>query len=274
MGKHGFRITYLPVDANGLLNLRDVKNAIDENTLLLTIMLANNEVGTIQPVAKAAAMAKSKGILVHTDAIQAVGKMSVNVNELDVDMLSFSAHKFHGPKGIGALYLRRGVKLTPLLQGGHQEHGLRAGTENVPAIAGFGKACGLVAEQLEEWTKNVRILRDHFENNLRQIPGIQINAHHACRIPNTSNVSFEGVSGEFPVINLDLAGVAVSTGAACQTNDNEPSHVLLAMGKAAGEARNPIRFSFDMENTFDEVDMVIKLLRKIVPDLRRQVEKQ
>ncbi|MBU4199625.1 MAG: cysteine desulfurase [Kiritimatiellae bacterium] len=266
----GFRITYLSVDSNGLLDPSDVEREINEDSSLITIMLANNEVGTIQPVAEIAAIAKSKGILVHTDAVQAVGKIPINVKNLGIDLLSISAHKVGGPKGIGALSMRCGVRLTPLLKGGHQEHGLRAGTENVPGIVGFGKACDLTMAHQDEWRETVRVLRDRFERDvLNQIPGTQINGHPTQRIPNTSNLSFPGVNGEYLTMNLDLAGVAVSTGAACSSTDNEPSHVLLAMGKNAEEARNSLRFSFGIDTTSEEMDRVVEHLRYIVGQLRR-----
>lgn len=268
--ERGFRITYLPVDSNGVLDPLDVERDINEDSSLITIMLANNEVGTIQPIAEVAAIAKAKGIRVHTDAVQAVGKIPVNVKNLDIDLLSISAHKLGGPKGIGALYIRQGISLTPLFLGGHQERGLRAGTENVPGIVGFGKACNLTMAHQDEWRETVRVLRDRFERDvLSQIPETQINGHPTQRISNTSNLSFPGVNGDYLAMNLDLAGIAVSTGAACSATDNEPSHVLLAMGKNAEEARNSIRFSFGIDNTPEEADRAVELLRHIVGQLRR-----
>lgn len=268
--KLGFRIIYLPVDANGVLDPLDAERAINEDSSLISIMLANNEVGTIQPVAEVAAIAKSKGIWVHTDAVQAVGKIPVNVKNLDIDLLSISAHKLGGPKGVGSLYIRQGISLTPLLLGGHQERGLRAGTENVPGIVGFGKACDLAIAHQEAWSKTVPALRDHFEHEvLNHIPGTQVSGHPAQRIPNTSNLSFRGVNGDYLAMNLDLASIAVSTGAACSSADNEPSHVLLAMGKNAEEARNSIRFSFGIDNTSEEADRAVEILRHIVGQLRR-----
>lgn len=267
--ERGFSITYLSVDSSGVFDPRDVEREIDEDTLLITIMLANNEVGTIQPVAEVAAIAKSKGILIHTDAVQAVGKIPINVKNLGIDLLSFSAHKIGGPKGIGALYIRQRISLTPLFLGGHQEQGLRPGTENVPAIVGFGKACDLAVAHQDEWRERVRVLRDRFERDvLTQIPGTQINGHRTHRIPNTSNLSFPGVNGEYLAMNLDLAGIAVSTGAACGSTDDEPSHVLLAMGRNTEEALNAIRFSFGIDNTSEEVDRAVELLRHVVGQLR------
>jgi len=267
--QRGFEVTYLPVDGDGLLDPRDVSRALRDDTALVSVMLANNDVGTIQPLAEVASVAKEYGALVHTDAVQAVGKIPVNVDLLGVDFLSLSAHKLYGPKGIGALYVRRGTSLEPILYGGHQERRLRAGTENVPAIAGLGKACELAAARLDQQQQLIRSLRDRFEDAvLEQIEGVRLNGHPTLRIPNTSNISFAGVDSEMLAINLDLVGVAVSTGAACSSGDHEPSHVLLAMGRTPDEALSSVRFSFGMENTQEDVDQVVKLLREILDGLR------
>ena len=232
-------------------------------------MLSNNDVGTIQPLAEVSKIAKARGILVHTDAVQAVGKIPVNVEALSVDLLSFSGHKIYGPKGIGALYVRRGTPLQPILYGGHQERFLRPGTENVPAIAGFGKACELAGLRLSHHDQLIRSLRDRFERSvLERIHGVRINGRPALRLSNTSNVSFAGIDGEMLAINLDLVGIAVSTGAACSSADKEPSHVLLAMGRSAEEAMSSVRFSFGPENAPDDVDQVVELLCDTVDQLR------
>lgn len=267
--QRGFEITYLPVDDDGLLDPEDVSRALRDDTALVSVMLANNDVGTIQPLDEVAAVAGKHGVPVHTDAVQAVGKVPVDVNRLNVDLLSLSGHKFYGPKGIGALYVRRGTSLQPILYGGHQERGLRAGTENVPAIAGFGKACELAAARLDQQEQLIRSLRDRFERAvLEQIEGARINGHPTLRIPNTSNVSFAAADSEMLAINLDLVGVAVSTGAACSAGDHEPSHVLLAMGRTPDEALSSVRFSFGMENTLDDVDRVVDFLRHSLDGLR------
>jgi len=265
----GFEVTYLPVDENGLLNPQEVARAVREDTALLSIMMANNDVGTIQPLAEVSGLARAKGVLVHTDAVQAVGKIPVDVTTLGVDLLSFTGHKLYGPKGIGALYVRRGTPLQPIIYGGHQERGLRPGTENVPAIAGFGKACELAAIRLDRYGQLIGGLRDRFERAiLEHIDGARINGHPTLRLSNTSNVSFGGVDGEMLAINLDLLGVAVSTGAACSSADREPSHVLSAMGRTPEEALTSVRFSFGLENTTDEVDQVVDLLGQTVGRLR------
>ncbi len=267
--RRGFEITHLAVDENGLVDPQDVSSALRDDTALVSVMLANNDVGTTQPLADIARIAKARGVLVHTDAVQAVGKMPVNVQDLSVDLLSFSAHKLYGPKGIGVLYARRGTPLEPILYGGHQERLLRAGTENVPAIAGFGKACELAATRLDHYDQLIRTLRDRFESSVvEQIPGVRINGHRTLRLPNTSNLSFAGIDGEMLAINLDLVGMAVSTGAACSSADQEPSHVLLAMGRSAEEALSSVRFSFGLENTSDDAEQVVGLLSDTVNRLR------
>jgi cysteine desulfurase len=267
--QRGFEVSYLPVDGDGLLDPREVSRALRDDTALVSVMLANNDVGTIQPLAEVVALAKERGVLVHTDAVQAVGKIPVDVNLLNVDLLSFSGHKFYGPKGVGALYVRKGTPLQPLLYGGHQERRLRAGTENVPAIAGFGKACELAEARLDQQGQLIRSLRDRFETTvLEQIDGVRINGHRMLRIPNTSNIGFAGAESEMLAINLDLVGVAVSTGAACSSGDQDPSHVLLAMGRTSDEALSSVRFSFGMENTQEDVDQVVDLLRQALDGLR------
>ena len=269
--RRGFEITYLSVDANGLLDPQEFARAVREDTALVSVMLANNEVGTIQPLADISAMARARGVLVHSDAVQAVGKIPVNVETLGVDLLSFSSHKLYGPKGIGALYVRRGTPLQPTISGGHQERRLRPGTENVPAIAGFGKACELAAIRLDRYEQSIRSLRDRFEQAvLEQIDGATINGHPTLCLANTSNMSFRGIDGEMLAINLDLLGVAVSTGAACTSADREPSHVLSAMGRTPEEALTSVRFSFGRENTADEVDQVVDFLRETVSRLRME----
>jgi cysteine desulfurase len=270
MEQRGFEVTYLPVDENGLLDPQEVGRSLREDTALVSVMMANNDVGTIQPLAEVSAMAKARGVLVHTDAVQAVGKIPVNVEALGVDLLSFSGHKLYGPKGIGALYVRQGTPLQPILYGGHQERRLRAGTENVPAIAGFGKACELATERVEQRDELIRSLRDRFESLvLERIDEVRINGHNLHRLPNTSNLSFAGVDGEMLAINLDLAGIAVSTGAACSSADHEPSHVLVAMGRTAEEALSSVRFSFGLANISDDVSYIVDALEHAVAGVRQ-----
>jgi cysteine desulfurase len=232
-------------------------------------MLANNDVGTIQPIRTLASMMHERGILIHTDAVQAAGKISIDVNELGIDLLSFSAHKLHGPQGVGSLYVRRGLKIAPLIFGGRQENGRRAGTENVAAIAGFGKACELAAARLNSDSAHLEKLRTFFETEIRKrISGAVVNGKGAPRLPNTSNISFPGIDGKMLVINLDLRGVAASTGAACSTWDNQPSHVLIAMGREPDQARSSVRFSLGRDNTTEEIKRAIEILCSSVETLR------
>jgi cysteine desulfurase len=249
----GGQVSILGVNHEGLVDPGSVRAYLDDDTALVSVMLANNDTGTVQPVAALAQLARARGIPVHTDAVQAVGKIPVDVKALGVDLLSFSGHKIYGPQGTGALYIRKGTKLNPITFGGHQERGLRPGTENVAAIAGFGKACELAAARLAEDAADIESLRSTFEAAvIARVPGAVVNGQGAARIPNTSNISFEGIDGEMLVVNLDLLGVAASTGAACSTADREPSHVLLAMGRTAEQARSSVRFSFGRGNTADD----------------------
>ncbi|MBN2193714.1 MAG: cysteine desulfurase [Polyangiaceae bacterium] len=275
LGPCGFRahgggaLTVLPVDRDGRLDPAEALASLRNDTLLASVMLANNDVGTEQPVGALASRARELGIPLHTDAVQAVGKVPVDVRALGVDLLSFSAHKLHGPSGAGALYVRRGVALAPRAFGGHQERGLRPGTENVAAIVGFGKACDLAAERLERDATHLARLRAGFEAALlATVPGAVVNGDGAPRLPNTSNVSFDGVDGQLLVINLDLLGLAVSTGAACSSADREPSHVLLAMGRTPLEARASMRCSFGRGNTDDDVSQSVERIARAVSMLR------
>jgi cysteine desulfurase len=272
--KKGWRITLVPVDRYGIIDPESVKNAISKDTVLITIMLANNEVGTIQPVAEIAETGRSAGIPVHTDAVQAAGKIPVKVRELEVDMLSISGHKICSPKGTGALFIRRGLKIVPLITGGYQEKGLRAGTENVIGITGMGKACELINSELDSDIAVMKKLRDRLEKGiLENIRGAAINGHPEKRIANTLNLSFQDMEGEGMgeaiLINLDLMGIAVSTGSACSSGAAEPSHVLAAMGLDPSLLRNSIRFSTGIENTEEEADYTIKCLINIIDDLRK-----
>lgn len=269
--KQGHAVTLLPVDGEGRLDRRVLEAAA--KAALFSVMLANNDTGTIQPVAQVAQVAQACGALMHTDAVQAAGKVAIDVNKLGVSLLSFSSHKIHGPKGAGALYVRRGVRLAPLVHGGRQERTLRPGTENVPAIVGFGKACALAQAHLDADARRVAELRDRFEQQvLARISGTRCNGGLAERLPNTSNIAFVGLDGEAITIHLDMLGMAVSTGAACSSADKTPSHVLLAMGQTVAEARSSVRFSFGRDNTDEEIDhavdwvvQAVKLLREVQP---------
>ena len=262
--KQGHPVTVLPVDRHGRVDLAALEAAARADVALVSLMLANNDTGTLQPVAEAARAVKACGALVHSDAVQAAGKLPIDVNKLGVSLLSFSSHKIHGPKGAGALFVRYGVRLAPLVHGGRQERTLRPGTENVPAIVGFGKACELARTRLEADARRVAALRDHFEAQLlTRVAGTSINGG-SNRLPNTSNIAFAGLDGEAITINLDMMGVAVSTGAACSSADKTPSHVLVAMGQSTAEARSSVRFSFGRDTTDEDIDQATSLVVQAV----------
>jgi cysteine desulfurase len=266
----GAALTVLPVDGEGLLDPAAVGSALRPATRLVSVMLANNDVGTLQPVAAVATQTRARGVLLHSDAAQAAGKIRIDVAALGVDLLSIAGHKLHGPQGSGALYVRRGTRLDPLLFGGHQERGLRPGTESVAAITGLGKACELAAARLAEDARRLAALRNAFEEGvLARIAGAAVNSSHAPRLPNTSSVSFEGLDGEALAINLDLLEVAVSTGAACSTATREPSHVLLAMGRTPEQARSSIRVSFGRGNTAEQAARAVDRVEQAVQLMRR-----
>lgn len=261
----GCTVTYVPVDTQGLVAPGGLAEKISERTALVSVMLANNDVGTLQPISDIARMARSRGVLVHTDAVQAVGRIRVDVTELDVDLLSLSGHKLHGPKGIGALYVRQGVSLAPWLRGGSQERRRRAGTENLPGIVGLGTACELAGERLVEDARQVERLRDRLERGLTEaLPDLRVNGHPEQRLPNTLNVTVPGLAGEDLVLNLDLLGIAASTGSACAAGDPEPSYVLTAMGRSEAEARSSVRFSLGPGNTEAEIDRTIAAMGEVV----------
>ena len=267
--KQGFRVTYLPVDQYGMVSPDDVARAITGRTVLVSVMFANNEVGTIQPIAKIARVCREKGVTFHTDAVQAVGKLPVDVGKLGVDLLSLSAHKFYGPKGVGALYVRKGVKVDSLLHGGHQEWGHRAATENVAGIVGLGKAIELRLEEMEAEAERLTALRERLYAGLAaRIDHVYRNGHPTERLPGTLNMCFEYIEGEGIILGLDLAGVAVSSRSACTSASLEPSHVLLAMGVHPAVAQGSIRFSLGRENSEADVDYVLETLPPIVERLR------
>lgn len=272
---NGFRMTYLPVSRNGLVDLDGLRRAITAETILISVMLANNETGTIQPIeeiARVVSEARASGFAhlnLHTDAVQAVAKIPIDVKTLGVDLLSLSAHKFHGPKGIGALYVRKGTRIAKLLHGGHHERDRRAGTENVPAIVGFGKAAEMARAQLDARMTRMRVLRDYLERQVNSlVSNVAVNGDKDRRVPNISNMSFGGVDGESLLIALDLKGIAVSTGSACASGSLEPSHVLQAMGLAREEVRGSLRFSLSAYTTREEIDYAISNLVETVTRLR------
>ena len=269
LARRGWRTTLLPVDESGVAKPEALESAITDETALVSVMHANNEIGTIQPVAEMARIAHAHGALFHTDAVQSVAKIPVDVRALGVDLLSLSAHKFNGPKGAGALWIKRGTRLLPILTGGKHERTRRAGTENVPAIAGLGAAARVAKTKAPDALSRVRDLRDRLESEiLNRVPGTAVNGTRSSRVPNTTNISFDRVEAESLLIALDLEGIAVSTGAACSSGTLEPSHVLRAMGLSTHRAQNSIRFSLGTENTGAEVDYLLEKLPKAVDKLR------
>jgi cysteine desulfurase len=266
---HKYRVTQLGVDSDGRLDLDEYEKALDEDTALVSAMWANNETGVIFPVKEMARIAKSRGVLFHTDAVQAVGKIPIDLKNTDIDFLSLSGHKLHAPKGIGVLYLRKGTPFTPFLVGGHQEKGRRGGTENTAAIIGLGKACELAASRMSFENTRVKFLRDKLEQGLlASIPNAIRNGHETGRLPNTSNISFEYVEGEAILLHLNTVGICASSGSACTSGSLEPSHVMRAMGVPFTAAHGSIRFSLSIYNTEDEVDFVLKHLPPIIEKLR------
>ncbi len=284
----GYEITYLDADTDGLVHAETVERAIRPDTILISVMAANNEIGTIQPIAEMGALAARRGILFHTDAVQAVGQVPIDVKHMKIDLLSAGAHKIYGPKGVGCLYIRKGIKIGPLLHGGSQERSRRAGTENVPGIVGFGAAAALAGRRLAEEQAvsdsvednlivgnlpgdmgKVRILRDHMIRRLEaEIPGCRLNGHRAKRLPGNVNISFDGVEGESLLIRLDMAGICASAGSACTSGSLDPSHVLLAIGLTTEQARGAIRFTLGVENTQEEIDRTVETVKHTVVKLR------
>ncbi|HBQ28434.1 cysteine desulfurase [Peptococcaceae bacterium SCADC1_2_3] len=265
----GFKVTYLPVDGYGLVDPQEVKKAITNKTILVSVMNANNEIGTIQPIDEISKYVKEAGILFHTDAVQTVGHIPVNVDELGIDLLSISAHKLYGPKGVGALYIRKGTRISPFVHGGEQERGRRAGTENVPGIVGLSKAIELARQEMGEEAKRLACLRDRLiQGLLENLDHVHLNGHPFRRLPNNVNVSVDFVEGESMLLNLDLENICASTGSACSSSSLEPSHVLRALGLPPEQAHGSLRFTLGRENTADEVDLVVEVLSRIVTRLR------
>jgi cysteine desulfurase len=269
LARRGWRTTLLPVDQTGVASPDRLRELITDETAVVSVMHANNEIGTIQPIAELAQIAHARGALMHTDAVQSVGKIAVDVRALGVDLLSLSAHKFNGPKGAGALWVKRGTRMQPILTGGKHERSRRAGTENVPAIAGLGVAAHLAAGKMAAEGVRVGALRDRLEIGiLRDVSGTVVNGAPPLRVPNTTNISFDRVEAESLLIALDLDGIAVSTGSACSSGTLEPSHVLRAMGFPAHRTQNSLRFSLGLFSTAEEVDRVIEALPRLVEKLR------
>jgi len=274
--KHGFTVTYLPVDENGLVDPEEVKKAITDKTILVSIMLANNEVGTIEPIAEIAKVIRATSderratIYFHTDAVQAVGQIEVDVQKLGVDLLSLSAHKFYGPKGVGALYVRKGTRIQPFIRGGGQEKRRRASTENVPGIVGLGVAAKLALPDIENRINHLVPLRDKLIKGIQEkIPEVKLNGHPTQRLPKNVNVSIKYIEGESMLLNLDMLGIAASTGSACSSGSLEPSHVLLAMGLSHETSHGSIRFTLGRLTTEADIDYVLKVFPEIVDKLRR-----
>jgi cysteine desulfurase len=267
--RFGCRVTYLPVDEYGRLDAARVQEAITDDTVLVTVMMANNETGTLNDIAALGRITREAGVLFHTDAVQAVGKVSIPVEEFGVDLLSISAHKLYGPKGTGALYVRKGIEIDPYVHGGGHEGGRRAGTENIPGIVGLGKAAELAMDGLNERAARLTDVRDYLWKRIgEEIPEVKLNGHPGERLPNTANVSFPRIEGESAMMMLDTRGVALSTGSACSSEDLEPSHVLTAMGVSNLDARGALRFSLGRESDRAEVDAVMEVLPGIIERLR------
>lgn len=267
--QNGFEVTYLDVDENGVVKLEELKKAIRPDTILITIMFANNEIGTIEPVAEIGKIAREHGILFHTDAVQAFGQVPINVDELNIDMLSTSAHKLNGPKGIGFLYIRKGVKIRSFVHGGAQERKRRAGTENVPGIVGFGKAVELAAANMKERTEKEAELRDYMiERVLKEVPFTRVNGHRKNRLPNNVNFCFQFIEGESLLIMLDMKGICGSSGSACTSGSLDPSHVLLAIGLPHEIAHGSLRLTLGADTTKEDIDVTIEAIKEIVAQLR------
>ncbi len=267
--KQGFEITYLNVDKNGFINLKELRNSIREETILISIMFANNEIGTIEPIEDIAQIAKEKNIIFHTDAVQAVGNVNIDVKSMGIDMLSLSGHKIYGPKGIGALYVKNGIEFDKFINGGHQERNKRAGTENTAGIIGLGKASELAKESLNEHIKKVKELRDYYVEQVNnKIPNIRINGALNARLPGNSNISFEGVNGNDLLLELDNVGICASSGSACNSEETAPSHVLSAIGLDSKTAKSALRVTFGEFNTKYEVDYLLENLEIAVKKLR------
>jgi len=269
MKRFGFEVTELPVSREGIVDVGEAERAMREDTVLVSVMAANNEIGTIQPIRQIGALARSKGIPFHTDAVQAIGKMAIDVKRDNIDLLALSGHKFHGPKGIGALYIRKGTKIEPQIHGGGHERGLRSSTENVPGIVGLGKAAEIAKRDFDATTAMMRGLRDRIVQRVPElVPRAYLNGHRTERLVNNVNFRFDFIEGEALMLQLDMKGIAVSTGSACSTGSLEPSHVLMALGLKHEQAHGNLRLTLGRENTYEEVDRFLQVLPEIVSKLR------
>ena len=267
--KYGFEITYLPVKSNGIIDIEDLKKAIRKDTILISIMFANNEIGTIQPIKEIGEIAKEKNIYFHTDAVQAIGNIPIDVNELNIDLLSLSGHKFHGPKGVGALYIRKGVKISKMIHGGGQERNMRAGTENVASIVGLGKAIEIASKNITQRSKYLIKLRDRgIKELIEKIPDTILNGDPINRLPGNINVCFKYIEGESILLMLDMKGICASSGSACTSGSLEPSHVLLAIGLPHEIAHGSLRLTLSEENTQKDIDYLLEILPPIIENLR------
>lgn len=269
--KEGFEVTYLDVGKDGLVNINEVQKAIRPTTILISIMFANNEIGTIEPIEEIGKLAKFKGIYFHTDAVQAIGNVTIDVKKMNIDALSLSAHKFYGPKGIGAAYIKKGIDFEPIIYGGHQELQKRAGTENVPGIVGLGKAIEIASNNVEEYNKKLLDIRNYFLKKLQEnIDGVIINGSLEKRLPGNVNISIPNIDGESLILMLDMEGICASSGSACTAGSIDPSHVLLAIGLDKDIAKNSVRFTFGDENTKEDADYIIEKLLEIINKLRNK----
>ena len=267
--KQGFEVTYLNVDKDGIINLEELENAITDKTVLISIMCANNEIGTIEPVEKIGKIAKEKGVIFHTDCVQAIGNMPIDVEKMKIDMLSMSGHKIHGPKGVGALYVRKDIKFDKFINGGHQEKNKRAGTENVPAIVGIGKAAEIAKDNIKEHIKNLQELRDYYIKQIEEnIPDSKLNGSIEYRLPGNANFSSKKVDGNAILYDLDLKGICVSTGSACSSGETGPSHVLSSIGLDKEWINGSIRTSFGESNTKEEIDFLVESIKESIEKTR------
>lgn len=267
--KEGFRVTYLNVDKDGIIYLEELRNSITNSTILISIMFANNEIGTIQPIEEIGNIAKMHNLIFHTDAVQAIGNIKIDVNKLNIDSLSMSAHKFYGPKGVGVLYIKKGINFRKIQDGGHQEKDKRAGTENVPGIVGIGKAIEIANKNLDKYNQKLQYLRDYLISEIEtKIPDVKINGHRTKRLPGNVNVSFNGIDGGELLLNLDDNGICASAGSACSSGNEEPSHVLTAIGLPRNLSKGTLRITLGEENTKEDVDYLIKNLIEIIKKLR------
>ncbi|CAG0947396.1 cysteine desulfurase [Anaerolineae bacterium] len=267
--KEGFEVTYLDVDKDGLLDLEELKKAITPKTILITVMYANNETGVLFPIKEIGQIAKERAVAFHTDAVQAAGKIKIDVADLNVDLLTISGHTLYGPKGVGALFIKRGTRLVPIIHGGHQERNRRGGTENVAGIVAMGKAAEIAMRDMEKETAHLKMLTERLEKGMAEkVPHIKVNGHPDRRLPNTSNISFEFVEGESLLLNLDMKGIAASSGSACTSGSLEPSHVLVSMGLSHELSHGSVRFSLGKSNTAEEIDYLLEIMPPIVERMR------